>query len=277
VKENSGRVLVSLGRGDDESERAVPTAVELATRLGRRLELLTVVDDPDTVGVEEARLAAIAGGIDALELEATVVVADDVADAILDKAASQALVCMATDASLMPHKGHFGSIAEEVVRRIGRPVMLVGPKADSDITTELGRVVIPADGSKRAEAILGAGAELAAALGLTVWVVAVVSAKLSRAARRSVGPAVFSFESGYVRHLAELVTDAGGGEAQFEVLHDPDPADAILDFAGDDSLIAMSTHGRSGLARIFAGSVTTAVVAKTTRPVLVLRPPAVGE
>ena len=35
----------------------------------------------------------------------------------------------------------------------------------------------------------------------------------------------------------------------------------------------MSTHGRSGLARIFAGSVTTEVVAGSKQPVMVVRPP----
>jgi nucleotide-binding universal stress UspA family protein len=82
-----------------------------------------------------------------------------------------------------------------------------------------------------------------------------------------------AIETGYVRRLAEAMGRSSGTEAQFEVLHGPDPATAILDFAHPDGLIAMSTHGRTGLARIFAGSVTTDVVAGCRQPVLVVRPP----
>ncbi|MDD5093620.1 MAG: universal stress protein [Dehalococcoidia bacterium] len=53
------------------------------------------------------------------------------------------------------------------------------------------------------------------------------------------------------------------------------PADRIVDYAGtkDIDLIAMSTHGRSGLARWFAGSVTDKVLHAGDTPVLVVRPP----
>jgi nucleotide-binding universal stress UspA family protein len=56
------------------------------------------------------------------------------------------------------------------------------------------------------------------------------------------------------------------------VLHGDDPARAIVDFAGDDGTIVMTTHGRSGLNRLFAGSVTTGVVAHSQRAVFVWRP-----
>ena len=39
------------------------------------------------------------------------------------------------------------------------------------------------------------------------------------------------------------------------------------------SLVAMSTHGRTGLARVALGSVATAVVRASLCPVLVNRPP----
>ena len=69
-------------------------------------------------------------------------------------------------------------------------------------------------------------------------------------------------EPGYVRRLA---TEVG---AEWEVLHGPDPAKAIVQWAGS-ALIAMTTHGRSGLSRITIGSVTTAVTRWATGPVLV--------
>jgi nucleotide-binding universal stress UspA family protein len=51
-------------------------------------------------------------------------------------------------------------------------------------------------------------------------------------------------------------------------------ADVILDWAGRTraDLIAMSTHGRSGMARWLIGSVTDKVILGAKIPVLVVRP-----
>jgi len=51
------------------------------------------------------------------------------------------------------------------------------------------------------------------------------------------------------------------------------PAEAILEIAKtrNCSLIAMASHGRRGLSRLFLGSVTSEVVAQSAVPVLVVR------
>lgn len=56
--------------------------------------------------------------------------------------------------------------------------------------------------------------------------------------------------------------------------HEGDPAQKILEVAGEapNTLIAMSTHGRSGLGRWMVGSVTTKVIEASNAPVLVVRP-----
>ena len=53
-----------------------------------------------------------------------------------------------------------------------------------------------------------------------------------------------------------------------------EPAQQIVDYAlrQDVDLIAMATHGRSGLARLVFGSVTGRVLESAGRPVLVVRP-----
>ena len=52
------------------------------------------------------------------------------------------------------------------------------------------------------------------------------------------------------------------------------PAEAILRFAAQESadVIAMATHGRGGLQRLWLGSVTMKVVQRAETPVLVIRP-----
>jgi nucleotide-binding universal stress UspA family protein len=53
-----------------------------------------------------------------------------------------------------------------------------------------------------------------------------------------------------------------------------DPVDSIVEYAERErfDLIAMATHGRSGLARLLAGSVASRVLERTDLPVLLVRP-----
>ncbi|HZS03169.1 MAG TPA: universal stress protein [Chloroflexota bacterium] len=53
-----------------------------------------------------------------------------------------------------------------------------------------------------------------------------------------------------------------------------DPKDVIPERASEDdvAIVVMASHGRTGLARLFRGSVAEAVVRKTARPTLVVRP-----
>ena len=66
-----------------------------------------------------------------------------------------------------------------------------------------------------------------------------------------------------------------GPDVRSHVLRSYRPADAIHDVAEEvgASLVVMSTHGRTGLARVALGSVATAVVRTSLCPVLVNRPP----
>ena len=196
---------------------------------------------------------------------------EDPAVAIADSSASASLVCMTTAATLVPHGGHFGSIAEQVVRTIEIPVMLIGPKASGRF--EGRRVVVPVDGSEAAEYMVPDAAAFADAMGAEVWFVTVESRAQESMVAAVAGRDAGALESGYVMHLARRVGREVNHIPQFEVLHGPNVAEAILEFAEPDGLIAMSTHGRTGLQRIFAGSVTTHVVAGSPQPTLVMRPP----
>ena len=67
-------------------------------------------------------------------------------------------------------------------------------------------------------------------------------------------------------------------EAGFEVsqeVHFGQPADEIVGriVDGDFDLVAMATHGRSGLSRALLGSVAEQVVRRSATPVLLTRPP----
>ncbi len=59
------------------------------------------------------------------------------------------------------------------------------------------------------------------------------------------------------------------------VLHRISPDEAILEYAGENDvdIIALTTHGRSGMARALMGSVADSVVRQSRLPVLVINPP----
>jgi nucleotide-binding universal stress UspA family protein len=262
-------LLVPLD-GHDSSIRAVPVAGRLARRLGMDIRLLSIVDGADGIAERSARLADIAAAyLPQTDAAIQVVVANDPVYTVTATAEPDGLLCMATAASLRMHHARFGSIAEGVARAIQRPLFLVGPRMLPRPGAPTQRVVVPIDGSELSEAALDVAADLAVRLSIPLWVVSVVTPK----ADSSAGPASASpGESNYVRNRAKLIAERTGVDASFEVLHG-DPAEAIAGFVADDGTAVMTTHGRSGLSRLFAGSVTTAVVARSQRAVMVLRPP----
>jgi nucleotide-binding universal stress UspA family protein len=66
----------------------------------------------------------------------------------------------------------------------------------------------------------------------------------------------------------------GGVKVSLDVKVEPDAATAIIESARAHhvDLIAMSTHGRSGLSQVVQGSVASAVVGSGVAPVLLIRP-----
>jgi len=278
MEDNAGaepaRWLIVPVDDPDDASRSIDTAVELASRIEGGVRLLSVVESEDAVPERSAQLSSLAERITGLVTVVDVVLGPDVAGEIVAATGPRDIVCMTTAASLLPHRGHFGSIAEDVVRRIDRPVVLLGPKADPSVSKGLNRVIVPVDASAQSEAAIKPAVALAGFLGLPLWIVTVVSGAAQREAAAQLGSEAVVAESGYVRRLAREAAVKSDLETQFEVLHISDSADAILDFAKGDGLVVMSTHGKSGLARVFAGSVTTSVVARSVHPVVVLRPSA---
>ncbi len=75
----------------------------------------------------------------------------------------------------------------------------------------------------------------------------------------------------YLERVAKKQLPRG---AQVKVLTDGSPAEALVKLARTDKagLIALATHGRTGLARLALGSVATKVLASGVAPVLLVRP-----
>lgn len=126
------------------------------------------------------------------------------------------------------------------------------------------RIVIPLDGSHRAELAVPFAAYVAAMLPADVELVTVSD---------KAGQVVIDLDQAMQRSLAE----AGGFISTWiksieTVVIDGDPASALVDHAADDrTMIAMATHGRTGLMRKIAGSVAEGVLRTTRSPVMLIR------
>lgn len=160
-----------------------------------------------------------------------------------------------------------------------------------------GPVLIPLDGSEVAASMVPRAAALARALGLPVVLLQVVDPHTVQVPEGRIGSAPpdalgvggrrgFSFAQNQLidqeldKARAQLETVAAelratGLQAAVRT-HEGQVGPTILATAQEEgaSLIAMSTHGRTGLQRLMMGSVTDYVVHHTTLPVLVARPAA---
>ena len=133
-------------------------------------------------------------------------------------------------------------------------------------------ILVPLDGSATAEAVLPFVQEIASRSGAQiVLTTAVQSVGVWDATMDS--QILNREEETAVQYLASKAEGITAGPAKVRVVRG-DAADCILRVAADEKadLIAISTHGRSGLSRWLFGSVATKVLEGAETPVLFLRP-----
>jgi nucleotide-binding universal stress UspA family protein len=206
------------------------------------------------------------------------------ADAILDflEQTDIQLIVMASHGYTGIKRWTHGSVAERVLQSASVPVLLVrakeGVSKGLPEASPCRRILVPLDGSKVAEQVLPAATPIARALGceMTLLQVPIVSASGSFTGEWYL-PLSGSFESAdqdaqaYLDRLANDLRDQGI-EASTATWVGP-VAEAIVDYAkaNDVDLIAMCTHGRTGIARWALGSVADRVLRAGDRPILLVR------
>lgn len=134
------------------------------------------------------------------------------------------------------------------------------------------RILVPLDGSPLAEGVLPHVQELARSIGAEVVLLRVAFAHIFPGADpiETQVTAVQEAEA-YVMDRARTLQDAGV-RAEGKVRYG-DPMEEILDHVTRDhiDLIAMATHGRTGLKRVVLGSVAEQVLRRSPVPMLLLR------
>jgi nucleotide-binding universal stress UspA family protein len=262
------RVYVPLD-GSARADSAIAPGAALARRTGAELVLMSAC--PPDGGANDVRdhLEGCARQIESPVR--TYLVLDRAPGAAIVLAAGEpdALLCMATRGRGVVREAVLGSVAEEVVRSSPAPVVLVGPDVEPDWSlSDEPLVVAGIDGSQPSRLAAREAGELALSIGGRVRAVEVVRASDVRT--------VGEFPHADRELLSDIAREleARGVPADFSLVDGFDPADMLIRTAQaeDADLIAVASHGRSGLGRAVLGSVAMRTVRHAPCPVLVAGP-----
>jgi nucleotide-binding universal stress UspA family protein len=297
------KILIPLD-GSRTAEKVLPYARYLAARFKIPIELLAVIDiaemaahmSADTArfldtliddGVKRSTiyLGGVARTFPGSNVKISVergraeevIIARGTADMAM-------LITMATHGRSGLNRFLLGSIAEKVLRGTVNPLLLVRAteeaKPDGEVT--LKSIIVPLDGSELAESVLPMAAGMAKKLDLEI--------ELFRAYH--IPSYAYTGDEGYPINYEELVRGRVRDEAseyldkkatELKKLAVPKVSCVTKEgFAADeiislglktpDNLIAMCSHGRSGVQRWVLGSVAETVVRYSGDPVLITRP-----
>jgi nucleotide-binding universal stress UspA family protein len=297
-------MLVALD-GSKLAENVLPYARVVAGALGLRLDLLTVVDSMDFARTTHAGhirdldpiidaalqgskqyLETVARSFTGIAVDHCFVEQGNPEEIIIEKAAGDkgTLIGMATRGRSGIHRWLMGSVAEKVLRGATNPLLLVRGDAERNTSGKaaLKSVVVPLDGSNLAETVLPHAIELAKKLGLEIVLTRAYQPPLTSYTAAADAPYIPNADAvrTAVREEAEAYLEAkvselklNGIEKVSSILMLGSGADEIIDLGRKtpDNLIAMCTHGRSGVNRWILGSVTEKVVRHSGDPVLVVR------
>jgi nucleotide-binding universal stress UspA family protein len=294
------KILIPLD-GSPTSAKVLPFARNLAHSLKLPVELLEVVDISAAtahVAADKARylrtiiaegerasrehLAEVAASFAGVHVDCTVERARP-ADAIIARAEAEpgTLIAMATHGRSGINRWMMGSVAEKVLRGTTAPLFLVRAREEAIArrAASINSIVVPLDGSALAESILPSLAQLAKCLDTGI----VLCRAYELAASTYYGRE--DFLPKYDEILRELKTEVENylqnkakelnafdiSKVTWVALEGSGP-DEIIRYANDHPgvLVAMCTHGRSGVTRWTLGSVTEKVVRHSNEPVLVL-------
>jgi nucleotide-binding universal stress UspA family protein len=270
-------ILVPLD-GSELAERILPLVEHVASPAEITLHLVRVVN-PIRPGVINPRVpylnqemvdeefAAATAYLEKMRTElteqgSTVQVqqlAGDPASGLLDYERSSQidLVAMCSHGRSGLARFALGSVAERLIRYGMAPVLLVRAFG---LVAVPSHTVVPLDGSARAEKALSVVPGLSREIDQKVTLLRVVQQEEDRAAAEA-----------YLQQMAARPELAG--LAVTTEVWNGDVVNAIQAVGGNDALVVMGTHGRTGLARWALGSVADRVTHGSTAAVLLVRQP----
>ena len=294
------RILVPLD-GSELGELALPYAEELAGVFNSEVDLVYVCEPEESeyrhmhqLYVEKMAQQVSNHIKDYYTGEAStaarvkpVVLDGDPAAQIIDYSENNdmSLVVMASHgrSGIMPWS--MGSTAVTVIQRISRPVLFIRaniPKPKARRGRRFSRILVPLDGSENGEAALPYVQGLASKFKSEVTLLQVIEP--GKHVHTVGGLNYIPFPEEELEHLKieamQYLEKAGGKltntkatiRSEVKVGH---AAQEIINFADETNirLVAISTHGRSGVKRWISGSVAYKVLHAGNTPILLVRMP----
>ena len=204
-----------------------------------------------------------------------------IAKAVADK---ETLITMATHGRSGINRWLLGSVAEKVLRGSANPLLLVRAKAEAKAEGEatLKSIVVPLDGSGVAESVLPTVLEIAKKLNIEIVLFRACNVPYSVfggvrdhfAIVDELLGAIKGEARDYLEKQIEELKKQGANKVSY-VLEQGTSADQIISLGRKtpDNLIAMCTHGWSGVKGWVLGSITETVVRHSGDPVLIIRAP----
>ncbi len=293
-------IMVPLD-GSRFAESAMPLALSVSRRTKAPLHLVTVQEPIPSFAYDEWENAAEdwsraylnnaverARPLAGAEVTATLL-AGHVVDVVEKEARSRGadLVVMATHGRGAFSRAWLGSVADAFLHHTCRPILLVRPEegdAEPDLSADPGfaQMMVPLDGTELSESVLEHAVSFASLFDTVMHLVRVV-------------PYPLQFTSPYLPHTLQMnqqfVTEsreaaeaylethaerlrARGQTVETSVVVVAQPGHGLLNEITESGcdLVAMATHGRSGLTRAILGSTADKVVRGSHTPVLLYRP-----
>ena len=287
--------------GSSFAEAAVPAALSLATDLDAQIELVSVFEDESILAGSDltaqrfkewltsylADLAKRMGNFS--EVAVSFQVIDGMpADRLVEYAVRSRpdLLVMSTHGRGAIGRMWLGSVANRVIHQIAVPVLLV--RSDENDSREftgdvaIRNILVALDGSALAEQSLDWAIRIAKPADASLTLVRTTAPPIpftspympnAIEATQSKLEAARNEAATYLAGVAERLRE-DGLHVETEVLVGTHPAHGILDYVKNNAvdLIAIASHGRTGLSRAFLGSVADKILRAATTPVLLVRP-----
>ncbi len=297
------KILVPLD-GSELAEVALPYAEELAGKMGSEITLVHVCESADcpnrhlheyymqkithdTANNAKKHLGKlVAKDINEIKVESLILIGDP-AEEIGTHADKESvdMIVIATHGVSGLKRWTLGSVANKTVRSTTRPIVLIrsrGARPDVREQGALRKILVPLDGSKGSEMAISHVEELSLKLAAEVVLLRVVAPCYHIECSGDMGFSQVCYShqemnkitataEEYLHGISEsLKTKSITVERKIGV---GDAAEVIIDFAKEINadLVAMSTHGRSGISRLAFGSVADKVLHHGNTPLMLVR------
>ena len=284
------RILVPLD-GSKLAEGALPYVEGVATRLHSEVILLTVCAPGDCFELPlKAYLEKRAGELSSLGIKTSpVVVQGNAANEILNFTEKNDinLIINSTHGHTGPSIWPLGSIANKILQKSRIPLLLIRSRELETVLREkeLLKILVPLDGSQFADGVIPYVEGLAEGMDSEVILITVNEPlQIPDVVRHTAGFDEKKYENeltakterdvkGYLSKKESALRNKGVQVSSTSLLGMP--AQTILQYAEDNSisLIALSTHGFSGITKWAYGSVASKIIQSSSKPVLLVRQP----